>query len=177
MVTHMDSYLDRLHNAITSATQGMTNEDLVQHREGKWSSAEILEHLYLTYKGTSKGFERCWEAGKPLASALTLKRRVAIAAVIEAGYFPSGRKAPERAYPKGMPADKVLTEVGRQLAQMDEWISKCEARYGGRTRLVDHPIFGPMTARQWRKFHWLHGRHHVRQILRLREESRSSASG
>src|SRR5215470_3277114 len=161
--THMDSYLERLHNAITSATQNMTIQELEQHPKGKWSTAEILEHLYLTYRGTSKGFERCWEAGKPLATALTLKQRVAIALVIDAGYFPDGRKSPERAYPKGMPADKVQAEVERQLAQMDEWITKCEARHGKRTRLVDHPIFGPLTARQWRKFHWLHGRHHVRQ--------------
>jgi hypothetical protein len=169
----MDSYLERLHNAITVATKEMTPQELAQHPEGKWSSAEILEHLYLTYRGTSKGFERCWEAGKPLASSLKFKQRVVIAAVIEAGYLPSGRKAPERACPKGMPADRVLAEVARQLAQMDEWISKCESRYGKRTRLVDHPIFGPLTARQWRKFHWLHGRHHVRQIMRLKLKERA----
>jgi len=92
----MDSCLERLLNAITSATRGMTVEELTRHPEGKWSSAEILEHLYLTYTGTVKGFERCCEAGKPLASSLRLKQRLAIAVVIEAGYFPAGRQAPER---------------------------------------------------------------------------------
>jgi len=91
----MDSCLERLLNAITSATRGMTVEELTRHPEGKWSSAEILEHLYLTYTGTVKGFERCCEAGKPLASSLRLKQRLAIAVVIEAGYFPAGRQAPE----------------------------------------------------------------------------------
>src|SRR5438034_5788474 len=71
----MDSCLERLLNAITSATRGMTVEELTRHPEGKWSSAQILEHLYLTYTGTAKGFERCCEAGKPLASSLRLKDR------------------------------------------------------------------------------------------------------
>ena len=165
----MDSCLEQLHDAITSATRGMTTEELTRHPEGKWSCAEILEHLYLTYTGTVKGFERCWEAGKPLAGSLTLKQRLAIALVVDAGYFPEGRQAPERTRPKGMPADKVVAEVRQQIAQMDEWIGKCEARYGKGTKLLDHPFFGALTARQWRRFHWVHGRHHVQQIMGLRD--------
>lgn len=171
----MDSHFEKLHKAITSATQTMTTEELSRHPAGKWSCAEILEHLYLTYTGTAKGFERCWEAGKPLAGSLSLKQRLAIAAVIEAGYFPSGRKAPDRTQPRGMPADKIVVELSRQIARMDEWISKCEARYGKRTKLVDHPVFGPLTARQWRKFHWVHGWHHVKQIMRLKGKERAEA--
>ena len=67
----MDSYLQRLQDGITSATLGITAEDLHRHPEGKWSTAEVLEHLYLTYTGTVKGFTRCLEAGKPLASKPT----------------------------------------------------------------------------------------------------------
>jgi hypothetical protein len=29
---------------------------------------------------------------------------------------------------------------------------------------LDHPFIGPLTADQWRKFHWVHGRHHIRQM-------------
>ena len=60
----MDSHLTRLQNAIASATQGMTTADLTRHSNGKWSAAEVLEHLYLTYTGTGKAFERCLAAGK-----------------------------------------------------------------------------------------------------------------
>jgi hypothetical protein len=54
---------------------------------------------------------------------------------------------------------------------MDEVIGQCEARFGKRTRVLDHPVLGPLTARQWRKFHWVHGRHHVKQIQKLRQQS------
>lgn len=168
----MDSYLERLQQAISSATRGMTREDLTRHakggRDGKWNPAEVLEHLYLTYTGTIKGLERCLQAGKPLASPITLKQRARITLVTGLGYFPRGRKAPERATPKGMSADKVMAEIGSKIAAMGELIAQCEARHGARTRVLDHPVLGPLTARQWRKFHWVHGRHHVKQISKSR---------
>ena len=164
----MDSYLERLRDAIANVTQGITNDELTRHPEGKWSPAEILEHLYLTYTGTVKGFERCFQAGKPLGGAATFKQTVSIALVTELGYFPKGRKAPERACPRGMPMEKIVADIGPQIAAMDKVIAQCEERYGSRIKVLDHPILGPLTARQWRKFHLAHGRHHVKQISRLR---------
>jgi hypothetical protein len=161
----MDSYLERLRQAIDSATRGISSEELTRHPAGAWSAAEVLEHLYLTYTGTVKGLERCLQKGKPLASPITLKQRAKIAVAVELGYLPKGRKAPERATPKGLSPHTVLAEIDSRIVTMGELLAQCEARHGPRTRVLDHPILGPLTARQWRKFHWVHGRHHVKQIL------------
>jgi len=168
----MDSYLEQLQQAIATATRGMTSQELARHpggkADGKWCVAEVLEHLYLTYIGTIKGCERCLQAGKPSARPITLKQRARIALVVKLSYFPNGRKAPERTTPKGMSPDTVMAEIDAKIATMAELLAQCEARHGARTRVLDHPILGPLTARQWRKFHWVHGRHHVKQILKLR---------
>jgi hypothetical protein len=164
----MDAYLQRLQQAIASVTHGMSSEDLHRHPEGKWSTAEVLEHLYLTYTGSVKGFERCLEAGKPLARTPMLKDRMRTFVVTGLGHMPEGRKAPERAQPRGMPAEEVSRDIASRISAMDAVIAQCEARFGKRTRVLDHPILGPLTARQWRKFHWVHGRHHVKQIQKLR---------
>ena len=92
----MDTYLQRLREAIISATVDMNAEDLTRHPEGKWSTAQVLEHLYLSYSGTVKGFERCLQAGKPLARAPVLKDRMRAFVVTGLGHFPTGRQAPER---------------------------------------------------------------------------------
>jgi hypothetical protein len=166
----MHSCLKRLHAEIASAIKGMGVEELTRQPESKWSVAEILEHLYLTYTGTSKAFERCLEAGKPLIGRSTFKHRVGVLLVTRFGYFPQGGKSPESVAPRGMAAERVAAEIGPQIVAMDQVIAECEARLGSRRKLLDHPVLGPLTAREWREFHWIHGRHHVKQILERRTE-------
>jgi hypothetical protein len=88
------------------------------------------------------------------------------------GHMPAGRKAPAIAQPKGLPVEKVRSELGAKIVAMDAIIAQCEVRFGRRVHLLDHPFLGPLTATQWRKLHLVHGRHHQKQLLRLREIAR-----
>jgi len=164
----MDFYLERLQKAIASETDGMSEEELNRHPDGKWSAAEILEHLYLTYTGTTKGFERCLASGKPLARSVTWQDRWRSWVVVGLGYLPEGRTAPTNTTPHGLPTGQVRAEVAAKICAMDAVITSAEEKYGSQTRLLDHPILGPLRGREWRKFHWVHGQHHLRQIRRLR---------
>ena len=73
--------------------------------------------------------------------------------------------------PKGSPAAQVREEFGAKIAEMDTIIARCEARFGARVYVLDHPILGPLTAPQWRRLHVVHGRHHHKQLLQLRENA------
>ena len=168
-MTDVDPRLERLQNAITSAITGLSAEQLSWHPPGKWCAAEVLEHLYLTYTGTIKGFERVAEAGKPLATVSTWKQRGRTLVVVGFGYLPPGREAPAVARPRGVSPEKVMAEIGPKIGEMDDIIRRCEEKLGARKKLLDHPILGPLTAAQWRKFHLVHGLHHAKQIRRLRE--------
>lgn len=167
----MDSRLEELKRALESAVEGMSSEQLSWHSPGKWCAAELLEHLYQSYAGTINGFERLMKAGKPLATRASMKHRVQTFVVVGFGYMPPGRKAPAAAEPKGVPVEKVRNEIGAKMVAMDGIITQCEARFGGRVKVLDHPILGPLSATQWRKLHVVHGEHHVKQLLRLRERS------
>ena len=166
----MDPRLERLQREIASALAGLLPDELLAHAPGKWCAAEILEHLYLTYTGTIRGFGRVVDAGKPLATAPTWKQRGQALVVVGFGYMPTGRKAPPVARPRGVPSEEVLANVGPKIAAMDEIMSRCEAKFGSSTKILDHPILGPLSIDQWRKFHLVHGVHHVKQIRRLRIE-------
>jgi Protein of unknown function (DUF1569) len=170
----MDFYLRRLQDAIGSATVGMSPEVLGRRPQAnKWSAGEVLEHLYLTYTGTIKGFENCLAAGKPLARTRTWKDRVRTMVVVGLGYLPEGRKSPKNAEPRGLPCDRVLAEFAAKIVAMDAVISQAEEKFGSHAALLDHPILGPLRAQQWRRFHWVHGRHHLKQLLRLRKAASS----
>jgi len=164
--------LDKLKRSLESAVEGLTSEQWTWHPPGKWCAAEVLEHLYLTYTGTIKGFERVMTADKPLGSRPSVRHRVKTLVVVGFGHMPGGVKAPAVAVPKGLPAETVRSEFGAKLAEMDAIIASCEARFGGRVPVLDHPILGPLTAPQWRKMHVVHGRHHLKQLLQLRENAK-----
>ena len=169
----MDSRLEKLKENLESAVAGMSSEQLSWHPPGKWCAAEVLEHLYLTYAGTLDGFKRVMKSGKPLASRASMAQRALTFVVVGLGHMPAGRKSPAIAHPRGLPREQVRNEIGVKLVAMDAIIAQCESRFGRRVKLLDHPILGPLTAAQWRKLHLVHGRHHQKQLLRLRESATS----
>jgi len=166
----MDHHLAQLQQEILAVVSGITPERLHRRRPGKWCTAEILEHLYLTYTGTTKGFQRVMEAKRSLATLPTWRQRARKVVIFGLNYFPSGRQAPPVARPRGLAEEKVVAEITPKISEMDEIISACEQSLG-RGELLDHPILGPLTAAQWRKFHLLHGRHHLKQIRGLVTEN------
>jgi hypothetical protein len=167
----MDSRLEKLKENLESAVEGMSSEQLRWHLPGKWCAAEVLEHLYLTYTGTITGFERVVRKGEPLGSRASMAQRVLTSVVVGLGHIPTGVKAPAIGQPKGLPVEHVRNEIGEKIVAMDAIITQCEARFGGGVHVLDHPILGPLSAKQWRRLHVVHGKHHLKQLLTLRERS------
>lgn len=159
----MDRGLEILQKELASVISGLTAEQLRWHPPGKWSAAEVLEHLYLTYTGTTKGFSRVLAAQKAATTPVTWAQRRNKLVVLGFGYLPSGREAPSFSRPRGLVVDQVMSEIASKIGEMDDLITRCEHELGT-GNLLDHPILGPLSAQQWRKFHLVHGRHHVRQI-------------
>lgn len=166
----MNSHLGQLRQELEDVTKSLTDAALAQAPAGKWNSAQIIEHLYLTYKNTNKGIAKCMETGAPLATKSTIKHRLSTWIVVGLGYFPRAAKAPERVVPRGMPTEQVLSLIFAEIQTMESGLEACERRFGAKTKIMDHPFLGPLTAQQWCKFHCVHGRHHVQQI---RERTKS----
>jgi hypothetical protein len=139
------------------------NADLHRRSQGRWSPAEILEHLSLTYSGTVVAMRRALERGHPIGHAPTLKQRAAALLVVGVGYFPKV-EAPAMTRPKGMAPADALAACRTGIVAMDAAIDECERAYGRRARIADHPLLGGFTAAMWRRFHLQHARHHARQI-------------
>jgi hypothetical protein len=167
----VDPHLEKLQREIAAAIaevtgEGITADQLKWHPPGKWCVAEVLEHLYLSYTGTIKGFERVLEAEALSVTPPTWKQWAGKLVVIGFGHMPSGREAPKTARPRGIPTEKVLAEIVPKIKELDECLSRCEEKMG-RGKLLDHPVLGPLTAVEWKKFHLVHGLHHVKQIRML----------
>ncbi|MGH9492782.1 MAG: DinB family protein [Terriglobales bacterium] len=166
----MDSALQQALDAIEAATRGMTAGQLERHPEGKWPAAGILEHLAITFGGTARLMRKCLDDGKPRGSTPTFKQRLAAMVVTGWGYFPTGRQAPEFAQPKGLSGEEALQTIRENLVAMDQALAECEQRFGAQVKIADHVVLGALTIPQWRRFHLIHTRHHMKQIERLRED-------
>lgn len=154
--------------AIQSATSGMSDEQLAWHPPGKWSSAEILEHLSLAYSRTTERMAPLLDQAQPELRRRTFREWVGGLLVLKLGQIPAGKKAPEALCPQGLSVSEARTQVADRLCLLDQAIAKCEAHFGPRQTVLVHTILGPLSTSEWRRFHCVHTLHHMKQILALR---------
>jgi hypothetical protein len=168
-------WLERLRREIEEATRGLSAADWSRAPQGRWNTAQILDHLGHTYGGTAKMLETSLAAGTaPQVRAATISERWLQMLVVNLGYFPSGRKAPAFIMPHDDAGPEELQRTLGGLERMKAALAAAEERWGSREPVGTHFVLGPLNPGQWRKFHYLHGHHHVRQI---RERLGSRAAG
>lgn len=140
-------------------------------RGESWSVQQNVMHLVLTYRSTAQLLERCLTLGPPSSDRLSLGQIAPRLLVIGLGIFPRGAKSPEIVHPDrlALPAKSgpdLIVLLREDLARMDGLLTECEAKFGA-SALGSHFAFGPLTARQWRRFHALHGHLHLYQVKSL----------
>jgi hypothetical protein len=168
----MDTWLAKARQEIDEATAGMTSEDWRRAPEGKWTASHILEHLSLTFGGTAKMLEKRLAAETPATvRSRTPKEFVMQTALFLRKEIPEGRTAPEGVRPQGIEGEEALRRIREYLGTMSARIDEAEKRWGGSATIAVHPILGPLTAKRWRKFHYIHTRHHMRQVSERRQSA------
>jgi hypothetical protein len=169
--------LEATADALRAATVDLVPDDLARRlAPGRWSVAQILDHLLRTYASTAYILNRCVEQNKPKGRRPTLRERAAAWVVLDLGHFPTGVKAPAVALPSPSPTPTVREDALAALARLDRAATAAEERFGRLTKLANHPVLGPFDARQWRQFHFVHTRHHMKQIARLTKRGRDAES-
>jgi hypothetical protein len=149
----------------------LTEEQLRSKPAGKWSAAEILEHLALAFGHTATMLRRCAAARKPMGSSPSMKQRIISTLVVDIGYIPKGREAPKMVKPSGTLGGKeAVTRIKSNLLEMDRCLSECEEKVETTGWLANHPVLGPLKMHQWPRFHWIHTKHHMKQIERMKRD-------
>ena len=163
----MSPELEYVRNAVERTTRDWHEDAWHQAPPGKWSCAEILEHLMLSFDGTTKGLTNAMRSGRPLGSKPTLPDRIKAFVVTKLGILPEGRKSPQTAMPSGGLDMHAMRRFYDALVAMDATLTDAERRFGRNVKLLDHPVLGPLTAKEWRQFHRVHSKLHLRQMAAL----------
>ena len=164
----MDLHLRRALDHLDAATRGLSAEDWQRCPAGHWHCAEIVEHLGKAYGSTAYILEKCVQDGAPKGLRPSWRQWLSATLVVDLGYLPTGVKAPAMTVPSGLTGEEALALARRSLQELDAAAERCADMFGPDERVANHPILGGFTVGQWRRFHWIHTRHHVRQILERR---------
>jgi hypothetical protein len=163
-----DPHLRRARVLLDEATHGLSDAAWSDAREGHWSPAGVVEHLGKAYHGTAAMLEQSVTDGAPKGRAPHWRQRLFTWLIVDVGYFPTGAKAPAVTLPQGLSGAEALVLARSGLEAFDAAAARCLAAFGPDARVATHPILGGFTVGQWRRFHWSHTRHHMRQVARLR---------
>lgn len=172
----------KLSDAFAAKLAGSSCERCQTHPRGEagvWSIQDVVEHLILTYRGTVIQTEKYRQRGRPSEKKPTLKQAVKRTVVVSLGYFPAGNPAPVFVRPGlaglgSMSGEELALLFQEELSRMDEQLDRC-AQVFGKQRFATHFLLGPMSVRQWRRFHLVHGRHHLAQLDRIAAQIKAPA--
>ena len=160
----MHHHLQAAWDAVNEAAGSLPPEVLGRPVPGKWSGADILEHLTLAFSANAAAFDKALASGTLKARPPKIWQRLLAALVIGLGYFPKV-ETPEATRPqRTIPPERSVAAFRDALLALDTAMARVGQRFGDDVPAANHPYFAGLSVRQWRKFHWRHAVHHMRQL-------------
>lgn len=136
---------------------------MVPLRPGKWSPAELVEHLSITFDesrkvvlGAPSAFPSVPRPLRPVLRALVLRR------VNRSGRLPNGRTPP--AFSPGLPPPAPAQGRARLERSLGEFEDACGTHLSATSQIAS-TVFGRITLGEFVRFQEVHVRHHAYQVL------------
>ena len=146
----MHPHLHRAETALTDCAARLTLEQLVRHPDGKWSPADILEHLGLAFPAGRRNAARLDRTLTPPGASQSRpplphvpRRRLRLLA--ERANISKGSRA------VGNNPAEVLASALASLRRLDGVLDAVAQGFGVRTKVLKHHVLGPMSVADWRK--------------------------
>lgn len=139
-----------------------------------WSTHDVIEHLVLTYRGTVAQVEKYRRRGTVSSRKPKFREIAERTVVITFGHFPRGIPAPEFVSPGkhailALSGEALANVFEQELERMDAELDACKHLFRAQ-KFAAHFRLGPLSAQQWRRFHLVHGRHHLAQLDRIQKK-------
>jgi hypothetical protein len=156
--------LAELPTIVLGPLRGRSDAEWQRGPAGKWTPAQIVEHLALALTLSAATFQSRRNHAPMTRRRRTPAEHVARFLILGLRWFPPGRKSPERTTPPAQ-IDRASAEA-HFLAGIEAWDQVDRALLPERrTNLfVKHPRMGDLTVEEWMRFHVIHANHHARQI-------------
>lgn len=156
--------LGELPDLVLGPLRGHPDSDWERGPAGKWTPAQIVEHLALGLNLSAQTLLSRRNHAPMSRRRRTPAEHVARFFIMGLRWFPPRRKAPERTTPAAR-IDRATAEA-HFLAGIEAWDQVDRALLPERrTNLfAKHPRMGDLNVEEWMRFHRIHARHHAKQI-------------
>jgi hypothetical protein len=174
----MHAVLERVVSQISSEVLSLDAETTQLHPNGlayRWSAQQVVEHLVLGYRQTSSALETRLNKGRLSRNQKRTYLQWSLQLMILTfGKLPRGVPALDELMPVAgsfatMDGQQLGDLMRREMDAMDKLFDACRRKFGIE-RVAVHPFLGPLRVDQWRRFHVVHGLHHLTQLRSVIEE-------
>lgn len=156
-------HLARLEPMVLHPIHGLAEPGWHRAPNGKWSIAQIVQHLAIGIDLVGHAFEELSgedemaRRSKPYQSAL---RHLTLGV----GKYPGTLKALPDAKPDAKPDPELVAAQFRMGVEHYKTLAAEWSTDKQTTRFVPHPVLGDLNFPEWVRFHYLHCRHHASEI-------------
>jgi hypothetical protein len=174
----MHAVLERVVSQISSEVLSLDAETTQLHPNGlayKWSAQQVVEHLVLGYRLTSSALETRLNKGRLSRNRKRTYLQWSLQLMILSfGKLPRGVPALDETMPvagrfAAMDGQQLGNLIRQEVDAMDKLFDACRRKFG-MERVAVHPFLGPLRVDQWRRFHVVHGLHHLTQLRSVIEQ-------
>jgi hypothetical protein len=174
----MHLVLERVVAQIASEVQELDADTAQLHPGGrthKWTVQQVIEHLVLSYRLTGSGLQTRLNKGRLARNQRRTYLQWSLQLMILSfGNLAQGVPALEETIPvPGSFAAMDGRQLGaflRQEAEAMDTLLDGSRRKFGMERVATHPWLGALRVDQWRRFHVIHGLHHLAQLRSVIEQ-------
>jgi hypothetical protein len=168
----MHAVLERVVSQLSSEVLSLDAETTQLHPKGlvyKWSAQQVVEHLVLGYRLSSGALESRLNKGRLSRNQNRTYLQWSLQLMILSfGRLPQGVPALDETVPvtgrfAAMNGQQLADLIRQEIDAMDALFDACRRKFG-MERVAVHPFLGPLRVDQWRRFHVVHGLHHLAQL-------------
>ncbi len=143
---------------------GRPEADWYRAPAGKWSCAQIVEHLAISLEYSAATFDKRRAYDPMVRRPRRFIEKLGSAVILGLGWYQQGFKAPEGTVP--VPSVTRAAAEAKFRAGLAKWDELQHMLLPARRYdlFVRHPRFGDLTFEEWMRFHAVHARHHAKQI-------------
>jgi hypothetical protein len=168
----MHVVLERIVLQIAEELRELDRETVQLHPGGhahQWSAHEVVGHLVLGYRKTATALQTRLNKGRTSRNQNRTWLQLCLQwMILSLGNLPRGVPALDETIPKPdsfapMNGQQLGALLRQEMETLDTILDACWREFGVE-RVATHPWLGPLRVDQWRRFHAIHGEHHLVQI-------------